>query len=92
MGPMDRARGQAETETLTSGWTRETRIMASVMGLLVLWVLTSAVFGTELGFSALLLGAMAVPVYLFRHQLTPAHLPYVLTLGIPVAVIGLWVS
>ena len=90
--PRDRAQTEVRTESMTAGWTKETRIMVSVMGLLVLWVLTSALVGTQLGFATLLLGAAVVPTYLFRHELTPAHLPWVLAAGVPVAVLGLWVS
>jgi hypothetical protein len=92
--PMDKAptTEPVRRHRVFSSWPRETRIVVAIATVLVLWVLSSALIGAQIGFGIGLIAAAVVPSYLFSDQLTPAHLPYVASIGLPVLVAGLWLS
>ena len=70
----------------------EARIVIGGMTLLLSWMLISSSLGLRLGSATAFLFALVAAFLLFRHRVTPAHLPVLATVAVPVLITGLWLS
>ncbi len=71
---------------------QEARIVIGGMSLLLSWMLISSYLGLRLGTATAFLAALFVAFLLFRHRVTPAHLPVLAAVAVPVMITGLWLS